>query len=79
MDNHALDVFIAQVFQHVEPLVAADDRHIVVHNDRFHIAELFNGVLDFFVFLITGFQLFPGIIGRRLQLADGQDFPFHIK
>ena len=57
----------------------ADDGHVVVHNDRFHIAELFNGVLDFFVFLVAGLQLLPGIIRRRFELADRQDFPFHIR
>ena len=79
MDNHTLDFFIAQVFQHIEPLMPADDGHVIVDDDGFHIAELLDGVLDFFIFLVAGLQLFSGIIGRRLQLPDRQDFPFHIR
>ena len=79
MDNDTLDFFIPQVFQHIEPLVASDDCHVVVHDDGFHITELFNGVLDFSVFLVTWLQLLPGIIRRRFELADRQDFPFHIR
>ena len=79
MDKHALDILIAQVLQHIEPLVAADDCHVVVDDDRFHVAEFLDGVLDFFVFLVAGLQLFPGIVGRGFQLPDRQGFPFHIR
>ena len=79
MDDHALHFFIAQFFQHSQALMPADDGHIIVDDNGFHIAELLDGVLDLLIFLVTGLQLLPGVICRRLQLADGQDFPFHIR
>ena len=32
------------------------------------ISKFLDGILDFFIFLITGFQLFPRIIGSRNQV-----------
>lgn len=62
MDNHALDFFIAQFFQHCQALMPADDGHVVVGNDGFYITELLDGMLNFFIFLVAGLQLLPGVI-----------------
>ena len=79
MDNDTLDFFVAQILQYGQTLMPADDRHIVIDDDGFHIAKLLNGLLDFLVFLVARLQLLPGVICRRLQLANGQHLPFHIR
>ena len=79
MDDDTLDFFIAQVLEDRQTLMSADDGHVVVDDDGFHIAELLDGLLDFLVFFIAGLQLFPGVIGCRLQRLGGQHFPFHIR
>lgn len=79
MDNDTLDFFVAQILQYGQTLMPADDRHVVIDDDGFHIAKLPDGLLDFLVFLVARLQLLPVVICRRLQLTDGQHLPFHIR
>ena len=46
---------IAEVNRYSQPLVTADDRHIVVHHKRVCKTELLDAVLYFFVLFIPGF------------------------
>lgn len=79
MDNDTLDFLVAQILQYGQTLMPADDRHVVIDDDGFHIAKLPDGLLDFLVFLVARLQLLPVVICRRLQLTDGQHLPFHIR
>ena len=54
MQHDALGFGIAKVFQNGQTLVAADDRHVVVDDDGFDIAELLYGAFDFLIFFVAG-------------------------
>ena len=77
--KYTLDLGIAQVFHHGQALMAADDGHIVIDDDGLHVAKFLYRVFDFIVFLIARLELLPGVIGRRLQVADGDSLPFHCR
>ena len=76
IDHRAGNLGISQVDGDVEPLVAADDRHVGIHHERVGKAKFLDRVLDLFVFPVSGLQLFAGIVFRRLQHGDRQYLQF---
>ena len=67
---------IPQVDGNIQSLMSADDGHVRVHYQRVGKTELLNGVLDLLVFLVSRLQLFAGIVFRRLQHRNREDFQF---
>ena len=74
----ALNRFIAQILENGQSLMPANDGHVIVHNDGFHVTKLLDGVLDFFVFLISRLELFSRIVCSGFQLIYGEVFPLHL-
>ena len=62
----------AQVHRHSESLVAADDCHVSIHDQRISKAELLDRSLDLLVLLVARFQFLPGVILSRFQNGDRQ-------
>ena len=77
VNHHTLDFGIAQILENGQTLVTADDRHIIIDDNRLHIAKLLDGVLNLLIFLIAGFEFLAGIVSCRTERIHRQSFPFH--
>ena len=66
----------AQVDRHSQALMATNDRHVGIHDQRIGKAKLLDRRLDLFILLVAGLELFAGIVFCRFQYGDRQHLQF---
>ena len=76
VEDDAVYLGIAEMLQHLQALVAADDHSCaLVPQDWLHIAEFFYAAFQLFKFGISRMQVFPRVVLCRFQVFN-RHFPY---